>query len=88
MQVDRQTSGNSTPGGARIVSRDPLSLEIQSATPPSRDPDTGSGYNARRMHILYIHQYFATPRGGTGTRSYEFARRWVRAGHRVTMLTS
>ncbi len=40
------------------------------------------------MHILYIHQYFATPQGGTGTRSYEFARRWVRAGHRVTMLTS
>lgn len=40
------------------------------------------------MHILYIHQYFATPRGNTGTRSYEFARRWVAAGHRVTMLTS
>ncbi|MCZ6681654.1 MAG: glycosyltransferase family 4 protein [Planctomycetota bacterium] len=40
------------------------------------------------MHILYIHQYFATRRGGTGTRSYEFARRWVLAGHRVTMLTS
>ncbi len=40
------------------------------------------------MHILYIHQYFATPKGRTGTRSYEFARRWVEAGHRVTMLTS
>jgi len=40
------------------------------------------------MHILYLHQYFATPRGQTGTRSYEFARRWVAAGHRVTMLTS
>lgn len=40
------------------------------------------------MHILYIHQYFATPAGQTGTRSYEFARRWVQAGHRVTMLTS
>jgi glycosyltransferase involved in cell wall biosynthesis len=40
------------------------------------------------MHILYIHQYFATPRGHTGTRSYEFARRWVAAGHCVTMLTS
>lgn len=47
----------------------------------------GAGRNAT-MHILYIHQYFATPHGGTGTRSYEFARRWVRAGHRVTMLTS
>ncbi len=40
------------------------------------------------MHILYIHQYFATPLGKTGTRSFEFARRWVAAGHRVTMLTS
>jgi len=40
------------------------------------------------MHILYIHQYFATPLGKTGTRSYEFARRWVSAGHKVTMLTS
>ncbi|GJM26711.1 MAG: glycosyltransferase WbuB [Phycisphaerae bacterium] len=40
------------------------------------------------MHILYIHQYFATPNGNTGTRSYEFAKRWVQAGHKVTMLTS
>ncbi len=40
------------------------------------------------MHILYIHQYFATPHGGTGTRSYEFARRWVRAGHRVRVVTT
>jgi len=40
------------------------------------------------MHILYIHQYFATPKGSTGTRSYEFARRWVAKGHKVTMLTS
>jgi glycosyltransferase involved in cell wall biosynthesis len=40
------------------------------------------------MHILYLHQYFATPRGSTGTRSYEFARRWAAAGHKVTVLTS
>ncbi len=40
------------------------------------------------MHILYIHQYFTTPLGTTGTRSYEFARRWVAQGHKVTMLTS
>lgn len=39
------------------------------------------------MHILYIHQHFATPQGSTGTRSYEFARRWVRAGHKVTVIT-
>jgi glycosyltransferase involved in cell wall biosynthesis len=40
------------------------------------------------MHILYIHQYFATPRGSTGTRSYEFARRWAQEGHKVTLLTT
>ncbi len=39
------------------------------------------------MHILYIHQHFATPQGSTGTRSYEFARRWVKSGHKVTMIT-
>jgi glycosyltransferase involved in cell wall biosynthesis len=39
------------------------------------------------MHILYIHQHFATPKGSTGTRSYEFARRWVKAGHKVTLIS-
>ncbi|MCH7555929.1 MAG: glycosyltransferase family 4 protein [Planctomycetes bacterium] len=39
------------------------------------------------MHILYIHQHFATPAGSTGTRSYEFARRWVKAGHKITLIT-
>ncbi len=40
------------------------------------------------MHILYIHQYFTTPLGCGGTRSYEFAKRWAAKGHKVTMLTS
>ena len=40
------------------------------------------------MHILYLHQYFATRNGSTGTRSYEFARHLVGKGHRVTMITS
>lgn len=40
------------------------------------------------MHILYLHQYFATRNGSTGTRSYEFARHLVNKGHRVTMMTS
>ncbi|OHB55247.1 MAG: hypothetical protein A2Y07_11070 [Planctomycetes bacterium GWF2_50_10] len=39
------------------------------------------------MHILYIHQHFAIPAGSTGTRSYEFARRWVQAGNKVTILS-
>jgi glycosyltransferase involved in cell wall biosynthesis len=39
------------------------------------------------MHIVYIHQHFATLKGSTGTRSYEFARRWVKAGCKVTLIT-
>jgi len=40
------------------------------------------------MHILYLHQYFATRKGMTGTRSYEFAKHLVGKGHHVTMMTS
>ncbi len=40
------------------------------------------------MHILYIHQYFASRKGRTGTRSYEFGRHLAGKGHRVTMITS
>src|SRR5690606_11345398 len=38
------------------------------------------------MHILYVHQHFSTPRGATGNRSYEMARRLLHYGHRVTMV--
>ena len=40
------------------------------------------------MKILYVDQYFSTREGISGTRSYEFARRWVRKGHQVTVLCS
>lgn len=40
------------------------------------------------MTILYLHQYFKTPKESGGTRSYEMARRFVEEGHRVTMITS
>lgn len=40
------------------------------------------------MHILYILQYFSTPNGRGGLRPYEFARRWARKGHKVTVLTA
>jgi len=39
------------------------------------------------MNILYIHQYFATREGSTGTRSYEFAKYFVKKGHQVVVLT-
>jgi glycosyltransferase involved in cell wall biosynthesis len=38
------------------------------------------------MHVIYIHQHFATKQGATGTRSYEMSRRLLQAGHRVTMI--
>ena len=40
------------------------------------------------MRVTYLHQYFATPEGSTGTRSYELARRLVARGHDVTVVTS
>ncbi len=40
------------------------------------------------MHVMYLHQYFVTRHGFTGTRSYEFARRLVARGHAVTMIKS
>ena len=40
------------------------------------------------MRVTYLHQYFATPDGSTGTRSYELARRLVARGHEVTVVTS
>ncbi|WP_276964964.1 glycosyltransferase family 4 protein [Chryseobacterium sp.] len=40
------------------------------------------------MNILYIHQYFVTPREPGGTRSYWLAQELIKNGHKVTMLTS
>ena len=39
------------------------------------------------MHVAYIHQYFSTKAGATGTRSYEMSQRLLAHGHRVTMIT-
>lgn len=38
------------------------------------------------MKILYFHQHFTTPTIGGGTRSYEFAKRLIDRGHKVTMV--
>ncbi|KJS70002.1 MAG: glycosyltransferase [Pseudomonas sp. BICA1-14] len=38
------------------------------------------------MNVLYFHQHFSTPKGSTGIRSYEMARRLVARGHQVTMV--
>ena len=38
------------------------------------------------MNILYFHQHFSTPKGATGIRSYQMARKLVELGHNVTMV--
>ena len=40
------------------------------------------------MHILYIHQYFNTPKVPGGTRSYWISQELIKRGHKVTMITS
>lgn len=41
-----------------------------------------------KLNILYLHQYFTTPDFCGGVRSYEFARRFVKSGHNVELITS
>ena len=38
------------------------------------------------MKILWLHQYFATPKGWGAVRTYEFARRFCSAGHAVDVV--
>ena len=38
------------------------------------------------MRIIYFHQYFSTPKGATGIRSYAMARALIKNGHSVTMV--
>ncbi len=40
------------------------------------------------MNILFFYQYFGTPKGSWSTRVYELTRRWVEAGHSVTVVTT
>ncbi len=40
------------------------------------------------MKVVYFYQYFTTPKGAFSTRVYEFARRWVKAGDSVTVVTT
>ena len=40
------------------------------------------------MKILVFYQYFGTPAGSWSTRIYELTRRWVAAGHEVTVVTA
>lgn len=39
------------------------------------------------MRVLYFHQHFSTPKGASGVRSYQMARRLIARGHQVTMVS-
>jgi glycosyltransferase involved in cell wall biosynthesis len=39
------------------------------------------------MNLIYIHEYFVTNEGTSGTRSYDVAKYLVQWGHQVTMIT-
>ena len=56
--------------------------------PSGPDPGDMGQTNKKKMNILYIYQYFGTPKGSWSTRTYELGRRWVAAGHKVTIITS
>ncbi len=43
------------------------------------------GLNSSHVKILYFHQHFSTPKGASGTRSYEIASRMAGAGHEVVI---
>ena len=69
----------------------PLPGKVRSAGSGSRNrPITGCFHNdpyiVLTMHVLYFHQYFSTPDGSDGTRSYEISKRLLASGHRVTMV--
>jgi glycosyltransferase involved in cell wall biosynthesis len=40
------------------------------------------------LEITFLYQYFGTPKGSWSTRVYELTKRWVDAGHDVTVITS
>jgi len=40
------------------------------------------------LNILVFYQYFGTPKGSWSTRVYELSRRWVKEGHKVTVVTA
>lgn len=45
------------------------------------------GFGEPPMHILFLSHYFPPEVNAPATRTYEHCRRWVRAGHQVTVLT-
>lgn len=43
---------------------------------------------SKNKEIVFFYQYFGTPKGRWSTRVYELCKRWVNAGHDVTVVTA
>ena len=40
------------------------------------------------MTIIYLYQYFTTPKVSGGTRAYDLAKKFVQNGHEVIFITT
>src|SRR3954452_19511889 len=81
-RLTRRTRSSARTRPSRVLARTPSSAR----TRPSRV--LAASLTRRQMRILYLHQFFITREGIGGTRSYEFARRFVARGHEVRMVTA
>ena len=62
---------------------------LENSSSPQEDcSESKENREKRPLRIVYIYQYFNTPQMSGGTRTYEMARRLVRAGHTVHVVTS
>ena len=61
---------------------------MQSSVEARSSPADPVAPNAPPVRILLIHQAFASPSEGGGTRHYEFGRRVIRGGHSFTVVAS
>src|ERR1700749_2717954 len=52
-----------------------------------RAAPAGAGPSPQSLHILFLSHYFPPEVNAPATRTYEHCRRWVAAGHRVTVIT-
>lgn len=69
-----------------MASAGPRREPTESLPEPSNE-QTGATHRTADVHILFLTHYFPPEVNAPASRTYENARRWVRAGHRVTVLT-
>src|SRR3954454_9914547 len=96
-RLTRRTRSSARTRPSRVLARTPPSARTRPSRGLARTPSSArprpsrvlaASLTRRQMRILYLHQFFITREGIGGTRSYEFARRFVQQGHQVTMVTA